>query len=123
MKPIFRSSAALLAATLAAALAMPPAAKAQVGDSQPSPTASTRPQRISPDQQPGLRRYVIERQHPSYMYGSPVMVGVVLPEDGVTTYAVPTEYGTTSYRYTIVNERPVLVDPTTRMIVQLIDEQ
>lgn len=123
MKPIFRSSATLLVATLAATLAMPPAIQAQVTDGQSSPTASTHPQRISPDQQPRFRRYVIERQHPSYSYRSPVIVGAVLPEDGVTTYPVPNEYGTTSYRYTIVNERPVLVDPRTRMIVQLIEEE
>ncbi|MCZ0736386.1 DUF1236 domain-containing protein [Phreatobacter sp. AB_2022a] len=122
MKPISRSSAAFLVATIAATLTVPPV-QAQVGDSQSSPTASTRPQRISPDQQPRFRRYVIERHHPSYSYGSPVIVGAVLPEDGVTTYPVPSEYGTTSYRYTIVNERPVLVDPTTRMIVQLIEEE
>jgi hypothetical protein len=38
-------------------------------------------------------------------------VGVELPEEGVTYYEVPREYGAREYRYTIINDRPVLVDP------------
>jgi hypothetical protein len=34
---------------------------------------------------------------------------------------VPREYGVTNYRYTVVNDRPVLVDPSTHRIVQVID--
>jgi hypothetical protein len=45
----------------------------------------------------------------------------VLPESGVTYYQVPNEYGATDYRYTIVNDEPVLVDPGSRRIVQVIE--
>ena len=31
------------------------------------------------------------------------------------------EYGVTKYRYTVVNDRTVLVDPSTHRIVQVID--
>ena len=42
------------------------------------------------------------------------------PATGVTYYEVPAEYGVTKYRYTIVNNRTVLVDPMTHTIVQII---
>jgi len=41
--------------------------------------------------------------------GEDVRVGAVLPEDGVTYYDVPPEYGVHDYRYTVVNGRTVLV--------------
>jgi hypothetical protein len=46
---------------------------------------------------------------------------VVLPESGVTYYEVPAEYNAPGYRYTYVNERPVLVEPRTRRIVEIIE--
>jgi hypothetical protein len=45
----------------------------------------------------------------------------VLPEEGVTYYDVPPEYGVRDYRYTVVNSRTVLVDPRTHRIVQVIE--
>lgn len=38
----------------------------------------------------------------------------------VTYYTVPKEYGVTTYRYTVVNDTPVLVDPHTHRIVEII---
>lgn len=48
-------------------------------------------------------------------------VGTILPADGVTYYEVPAEYGVTEYRYTVVNDHPVLVEPRTRRVVEVID--
>jgi hypothetical protein len=45
----------------------------------------------------------------------------VLPEAGVTYYEVPAEYHAPGYRYTVVNNRPVLVEPRSRRIVEIID--
>ena len=45
----------------------------------------------------------------------------MLPADGVTYYEVPAEYGVRDYRYTVVNDRTVLVEPRTRRIVEVID--
>jgi hypothetical protein len=73
------------------------------------------------DQRPRFREYVVREHHPSYRYREEVRVGVVLPKDGVTYYEVPAEYGVTEYRYTVVNDRPVLVEPRTRRIVEVID--
>ena len=74
------------------------------------------------DDRPRFRTYVVEQHVPSYRYDSDFRVGAVLPEQGVTYYDVPPEYHVTNgYRYTYVNDRPVLVDPRTRQIVQIIE--
>jgi hypothetical protein len=45
----------------------------------------------------------------------------VLPSTGVEYYEVPAEYGVRDYRYTVVNNRTVLVDPRTHRVIQVID--
>ena len=62
----------------------------------------------------------MQQNVPSYRYTEEVRVGTTLPASGVTYYEVPAEYGVKGYRYTVVNETPVLVDPGTRRIVQVI---
>jgi len=76
---------------------------------------------IAEDARPRFRNYVVERHHPSYRYEREVRVGAELPSSGVTYYEVPREYGATHYRYTVVNDRPVLVDPGSHKIVQVIE--
>ncbi|MBN8980060.1 MAG: DUF1236 domain-containing protein, partial [Rhizobiales bacterium] len=76
---------------------------------------------IARDEVPRFRRYVVEERLPSYSVDGPVAVGTVLPDSGVTYYDVPQEYGATDYRYTVVNDRPILVEPRTRRIMQVID--
>ena len=73
------------------------------------------------DQRPRFRSYVVERHVPSYAYREDVRVGAVLPEEGVTYYDVPPEYGVREYRYTVVNDRTVLVDPRTHRIVEVVE--
>lgn len=73
------------------------------------------------DERPRFRRYVVEEHRPSYRYDGDVRVGAVLPEAGVTYYEVPAEYGVREYRYTVVNDRPVLVDPRSRRIVEVVE--
>ena len=73
------------------------------------------------DQRPRFRSYVVEQRRPSYQYREEVRVGVVLPEDGVTYYDVPQEYGVSGHRYTVVNGRTVLVEPRTRRIVEIVE--
>ncbi|MGD0851716.1 DUF1236 domain-containing protein [Bradyrhizobium sp.] len=73
------------------------------------------------DQRPRFRSYVVERHVPSYQYREDVRVGAVLPEEGVTYYDVPPEYGVRDYRYTVVNDRTVLVDPRTHRIVEVVE--
>jgi hypothetical protein len=75
---------------------------------------------ITDSNQPKFREYVVREHRPSYHYDREVVVGAELPDTGVTYYEVPREYGVTEYRYTIVNDRTVLVDPKTHRIVQII---
>src|SRR5687767_5258670 len=75
---------------------------------------------LAGEQQPRFRQYVVTQNVPSYRYQEEVRVGAVLPESGVTYHEVPAEYGVRGYRYTVVNETPVLVDPGTRRVVQII---
>jgi hypothetical protein len=73
------------------------------------------------DQRPRFRSYVVEQHRPSYHYLGEVRIGAELPEAGVTYYDVPQEYGAREYRYTVVNDRPVLVDPRTHRIVEILE--
>jgi len=75
---------------------------------------------IADQRQPEFRQYVTTQNVPSYTYQEEVRVGAVLPETGVTLYEVPAEYQVKGYRYTVVNNTPVLVEPSTRKIVQVI---
>jgi hypothetical protein len=76
---------------------------------------------IAVEQRPAFREYIIRERVPNYVIPDRVIVGGVLPEAGVTTYDVPQTYGATSYRYTVVNGRTVLVEPRTRRIVQVVE--
>jgi uncharacterized protein YcfJ len=75
---------------------------------------------IADQQQPEFRSYVTTQKVPSYSYREEVRVGAVLPESGVTYHEVPAEYKVKGYRYTVVNNTPVLVEPSSRKIVQVI---
>jgi hypothetical protein len=73
------------------------------------------------DDRPRFREYVVRERRPSYTYRETVHVGAVLPDRGVTYYDVPAEYHVRpGYRYTVVNDRPVIVDRS-RRIVEVID--
>jgi hypothetical protein len=76
---------------------------------------------IADPQRPRFRQYIVEEQIPSYAIDQPVAVGSVLPEAGVVYYDVPQEFGATTYRYTVVNNRSILVDPRTRRVMQVIE--
>jgi hypothetical protein len=72
------------------------------------------------DQRPRFRDYVVREHHPSYRYSQAVRTGAVLPAD-VVYYDVPPEYGVRTYRYAVVDDQTVLVDPRTHEIVQIVD--
>lgn len=76
---------------------------------------------IAGDSTPRFKTYVKAHELPSYRYREDVRVGVVLPESGVTYREVPAEFGTKGYRYTVVNDRTVIVEPKTRKIIQVIE--
>jgi Protein of unknown function (DUF1236). len=115
-------NAFIVAAAFAAAISAPLAAQAQgtviVEDHG---TVGGPYVGIPHEQVSQFREYIVRERVPSYVVDSPVAVGTVLPEAGVTYYDVPQRYGETPYRYTVINEQPVLVNPRTRRIMQVID--
>jgi hypothetical protein len=76
---------------------------------------------IDANERPRFKQYVVREGRPSYSYREEVRVGAELPSSGVTYYDVPAEYGVKGYRYTVVNDRTVLVDPRSHRIVEVID--
>ncbi len=115
-------AAALATAVSAGAVSVPPAAQAQgaiiVEDSA---TVGGPYMGIPREQVSRFRRYVVEERIPSYVVDVPIEVGAELPDVGVTYYDVPQQYGTTPYRFTVINEQPVLVNPRTRRIMQVVE--
>lgn len=98
------------------------ASSAAMAQNQGQPNGLPEPPGISSELQPRFQRYVVEQRTMSYSYDQPVMVGATLPATGVTYYAIPQEYGVRgNYFYTVVNNQPVLVEPGTRRIVQVIN--
>jgi hypothetical protein len=75
---------------------------------------------LSGPQEQEFRAYVATQNVPSYSSREGVRVGAVLPKSGVRYRQLPAQYGVANYRYTVVNDTPVLVDPRTRRIVQVI---
>lgn len=73
------------------------------------------------DNTPRFQQYVVTQRRQSFTYDRPLAVGAELPNNGVTYYEIPAEYGTTPYRYTVVNNRTVIVDPRTRRVIQVIE--
>jgi uncharacterized protein YcfJ len=75
---------------------------------------------LADQQQPQFRQYVVTQKRPSYRYQEELRVGATLPSSGVTYYEVPEQYGVREYRYTVVNDQVVLVDPRTHRVVQVV---
>ena len=70
---------------------------------------------------PRFRTYVESEHVRSYDYDEPLRAGAVLP-DSYTYYDVPESYHMRpSYRYTVVNHRPVIVDPATRRVIEVVE--
>jgi hypothetical protein len=76
---------------------------------------------LSADESARVKQYVVREKRPSVRVTERVTVGEELPSS-VEVYSVPEDVGVrTEYRYTVVNDRTVLVDPKTRRIVQVIE--
>src|SRR5262249_31993600 len=74
------------------------------------------------EERPRFREYVVHAHRPSFRYGEEVHVGAVLPARGVALYEVPREYHVRpGYRYAVVNDVPVVVEPRSRRIVEIVD--
>jgi len=112
----------LAAAAAAAVISSPIAAQAQtVGVVGGNTVVVDQNGGLIAEQRPAFREYVVREAVPTFTIPDPIVVGTVLPEAGVTYYDVPQRFGSTPYRYTVVNGATVLVEPRSRRIVQVID--
>jgi hypothetical protein len=68
-----------------------------------------------------LRAFIATENRASTRFNTDLRVGTLLPEDGIGYYAVPAQYGARGYRYTIVNDRRMLVEPNIHRVVEFID--
>jgi hypothetical protein len=76
---------------------------------------------LSADESVKVKQYVVREKRPSVRVTEKVTVGEELPSS-VELYSVPADAGVrTEYRYTVVNDQTVLVDPKSRKIVQVIE--
>ena len=112
-------------AAIAGAMAAPIAAQAQgtitTGVVGGSTVVIGEHEGIASDRRSAFREYIVRERVPNYTITERVIVGGVLPEAGVTYYDVPQSFGSTPYRYTVVNGQTVLVEPRTRRIVQVVE--
>jgi hypothetical protein len=66
---------------------------------------------------PRFHHYIVEQNIPSYRYDGRVQVGVILPDEEITYYDVPPDFHVApGYRYTVVDNEPVIVDHSRRVV-------
>ena len=82
-------------------------------------TTTTTTRTLTPEDRTVVKRYVTEQKRPSVKIQERVAVGSRLPAN-VDLYSVEGGPSVSRYRYTIVNDEPVLVDPGTREIIEVI---
>jgi len=112
----------LAAAAAAAVISSPITAQAQtVGVVGGNTVVVDQDGGLIAEQRPAFREYVVREAVPTFTVPDRIVVGTVLPDAGVTYYDVPQRFGSTPYRYTVVNGATVLVEPRSRRIVQVID--
>jgi Protein of unknown function (DUF1236) len=89
-------------------------------------TTTTSPGRmtLAPEVRTRVRQYVVAHRQPSVRIQDRVAVGVVLPSDA-QFYAFDGAFdgvdGVGPYRYAYVNDAPVLVDPGSRRVIEVIE--
>ena len=77
---------------------------------------------IAPEQRTVVKEYVVKEKVNPVMLKERVIVGATLPAD-VELRTVPTTWGpkASSYRYVYSNDNVLLVEPSSRKVIQIID--
>jgi uncharacterized protein (DUF58 family) len=112
-------------ATVLGLLASVSAASAQATISRETTTTTTTttaPGRmtLAPEVRTRVHQYVVAHRQPSVRIQDRIAVGVVLPPDA-QFYAFDGVDGVGPYRYAYVNDAPVLVDPGSRRVIEVIE--
>lgn len=109
----------------------PAAPERQIPAPDPTPVKGGAPPLVAQERNPatvagstgavlGRAARGMKEQVASAWIDKPVHIGTVLPTY-VEVYEFPAEIGIREYRYTVVNDRAVLVDPGTKKVIQIID--
>ena len=111
----------LLAGLTVLALAGPTFAQTTVTTPAPGPSAGTTVT-IAPEQRTRIKQYVVQQKVKPVQMRERVTVGAVLPPD-VEFAAVPSDWGPelSRYRYVYSGDHVVLVEPSSRRVIQVID--
>src|SRR5262245_29823186 len=77
---------------------------------------------VEPEQRTRIKEYVVKERVPRVTVRERVSVGAVLPPD-VELVTVPETWGPSlrRYRYVYWDDRVVLVEPSSRRVIQIID--
>lgn len=77
---------------------------------------------ISQPERTRIKEYVVKEKVKPVTVKEKVTVGATLPSE-VTLMAVPSDWGpsVSKYRYVYTNNNVVLVDPTTRRVIEIIE--
>ena len=77
---------------------------------------------IEPAQRAKIKEYVVQQRVSPVTMRERVVVGATIPDD-VDLVAVPDTWGSgfSRYRYVYTNDHVVLVEPSSRRVVQIID--
>jgi hypothetical protein len=94
------------------------------GPSRPAPGASSSgPSLLGADQRKQFRKFAMRKHRATpYSFREPVAAGTVLPPVGIELYEIPPKFKVPAeYRYAVVNNLVLLVDPVTHQIVEVIE--
>jgi Protein of unknown function (DUF1236) len=112
---VFALSGALVAgAAFAQTSSATPPAKS------PGVSSSSMAEPLTSAQMKTVKDYAMKHKHASMKIDESVKVGSTLPSS-VEFYAVEGAPTVSKYKYTIVNDKTVLVDPSTRKVVEIIE--
>lgn len=77
---------------------------------------------IAPEQRTKIKQYVVQQKVKPVTVKEKIAVGTTLPED-VELQTVPSDWGTdvSRYRYVYYGDDVMLVEPSSRRVVQVID--
>lgn len=75
---------------------------------------------ITTEQSGKIKSYFMKEKPKSVKVQESVAIGATLPAT-VELHTFPADVGVTQYRYTMVNDRAVLVEPSSRKIIQIIE--
>jgi len=74
------------------------------------------------EDRPRFHEFIVKQHHTPFRFKEEVRIGAVLPEAGVEFHVVPAEYHIRpEYRYAVVNDRVVIVEPGSRRIVEIVE--